>query len=145
MFKSALLCKTTLGMAAAAAACTALAAGPSSAAVVGVKAAVAPAVHTGPCPFTFKFEGEIVSNSPGVVQYRWIRSDGAIAPVQTVVFRERGAKIVTDTWTLSPPHYIGWEAVRVLSPNPVTSNKAVFKLTCYGPNGAPLPGNPLHP
>jgi hypothetical protein len=143
MLKSASLRKVSLGAAAAAAAVTALAAGPSSAAVVGAAATVAPPVHVGACPFMFKFTGKIVSNSQGVVKYRWIRSDGAIAPVQTLFFREPGTQFVSTTWTLSPPHYVGWEAIRILTPNPLISNKAVFKLTCLGPNGGPIPNNNL--
>ncbi len=137
MFKSALLGKSSLAAAATAAAFAILAAGPSNAAVVGAGASVAPPVHAGACPFTFKFTGKIQSNSPGVVTYRWMRSDGAMAPVQTLVFREPGVQLVFDTWTLSPPHYVGWEAIRILSPNPFASNKAVFKLDCKSPTGAP--------
>jgi hypothetical protein len=137
MLKSALLRRSTLAAAAAAAAFAALAAGPSSAAVISADAKVAPATHTGACPFTFNFTGTIVVNGPEIVKYRWIRSDGATAPVQTLTFRARGAQVVTDTWTLSPPHYEGWEAVRILSPNALTSNKAAFKLECYSPAGLP--------
>jgi hypothetical protein len=143
MFKSASLRKTLLATAAAAVA--ALAAGSSSAAVIGSHVTVTPVVHNGVCPFTFVFKGDIISNSPGIVKYRWIRSDGAIAPVQTLFFHERGAQFVSTTWTLSPPHYLGWEAIRVLTPNAFVSNKALFHLNCYGPNGAPTGANPLHP
>lgn len=136
MLKSAFVRKSALAAAAVLAA--ALTAGASNAAVIATSATVTPAGHAGACPFTFTFTGKIVANSQGIVKYRWIRSDGAIAPVQTLIFRERGAQVVTDTWTLSPPHYVGWEAVRILSPNAMVSNKAVFKLQCLGPNGGPL-------
>lgn len=107
----------------------ALAAGSADAAVVAAQAVVTPTAHAGACPFMFTFTGKIVSNGPGVVKYKWIRSDGAIAPVQTLVFRERGAQLVKDTWTIGRT-YQGWEAVQVLAPNALQSNPAKFDLVC---------------
>lgn len=119
-------------------AASALLAGQASAAtaIVGVN----PVSHTGACPFTFKFEGVISSPTPGVVKYQWKRSDGAIAPVQSLTFREPGRQIVTTTWELGRT-YTGWEALRLFTPTPGASNLAHFKLVCVNsplaPNGAP--------
>ena len=134
MFKSSSSRKA--GLAAILAAGAALVAGHADAAVIAADASVAPPIHAGSCPFMFKFTGKIVSNSPGVVKYKWIRSDGAIAPVQTLVFRERGARLVQDTWQIGRD-YKGWEAVRILAPNPLASNPAKFELLCRP--------SPLHP
>ena len=46
-----------------------------------------------------KFSGRIsVAGGGGRVTYRWIRSDGASGPVQTVTFDEPGPLDVTDSW-----------------------------------------------
>jgi hypothetical protein len=121
----------------AAAAASALLAGQASAATAVV--AVNPVTHTGACPFMFKFQGVISSPTPGVVKYQWKRSDGAIAPIQTLVFREPGRQIVTDTWTIGRT-YAGWEALRLMTPVPGASNLAHFKLVCVNPlTGGPQP------
>ena len=121
----------------AAVAASALLAGHANAAtaVVGVN----PVSHVGGCPFMFKFEGVISSPTPGVVKYQWKRSDGAIAPVETLTFREPGRQIVTTTWTIGRS-YAGWEALRLYTPVPGASNLAHFKLVCVNPlTGGPQP------
>jgi hypothetical protein len=97
-------------------------------------ASVTPHEHTGSCStgFKFTFNGTIsVSSGPVSVTYKWIRSDGAIAPSETLHFPGTGAqsKPVSDTWTLSGD-YSGWEAIEILTPNAVKSNRAMFTLTC---------------
>jgi hypothetical protein len=71
-------------------------------------------------------------DSPGEVKYKWIRSDNANAPVQKIVFKKPGSQVVKTTWTLgaSGKTYNGWQAVQILSPNAMTSNKAEFTLEC---------------
>lgn len=95
-------------------------------------ASVNPLLHQGACPFMFKFQGIISSPTQAVVKYRWIRSDGAIAPVQTVTFERAGRVAVYDTWTIGRS-YVGWEALQLYTPNGFVSNKAVFKLRCVNP------------
>jgi hypothetical protein len=97
--------------------------------VVKVTASVTPTSWTGKCPKRFEFVGKITVNRPGVVKYRWIRSDGAGAPVKTLRFRRPGTLNVTSYWQLSSPG-TKWEAVEILAPNKMTSNKAVFTLRC---------------
>lgn len=86
--------------------------------------------NVGPDTVRFNFEGRIVTNGPATVKYQWIRSDGAIAPVETLVFPSASSKIVTTYWQLGkrnePLHL--WEAVKILSPNAMTSNKAHITL-----------------
>lgn len=74
----------------------------------------------------------ITVNAPCVVKYRWLRSDGAVdsqAP-HTLVFKKAGAQSVSTEWNLWAKSYEGWQALEVLSPNALTSNKAAFKIYC---------------
>jgi hypothetical protein len=100
--------------------------------VIRVYASVNPTSFKGECPKVFEFTGKIASDSPGIVKYKWLRSDNAQAPEQTINFNAPGTQIVTTTWTLGGPGmtYNGWEAIQILSPNPMTSNKAAFTLKC---------------
>lgn len=98
---------------------------------------VNPPAYAGACPFTFKFQGVVSSPTPAVVKFRWIRSDGAIAPLQTIVFERAGRRPVYDTWTIGRS-YAGWEALQIYTPTGFVSNKAFFKLRCVNPlTGAP--------
>lgn len=100
-----------------------------TAAVIEVTASVNPVEYSGACPKRFEFVGVIAVNKPCVVKYKWIRSDNAISPVETIVFRRRGIKRVTSYWELGA---VGehWEAAEILAPNHMVSNKAIFKLDC---------------
>lgn len=102
-------------------------------AVTGTALAADPANYNGPCPGVIKFHGKIAANGQGEVKYQFIRSDGAVGPVQTLMFTGSGSKPVSTTWTLGGPalpEYVGWEAIKILSPNPMESNHADFKLLC---------------
>lgn len=92
-----------------------------------------PASYSGKCPATITFNGSISVTKPGKVQFKFIRSDNAHAPVQTLEFTQPGSKPVSTTWTLgSPalPEYEGWQAIQIVYPQPVTSNRAAFKVRC---------------
>jgi len=103
------------------------------------------------CPVMIRFRGFITATgwSPTAnrqVQFKWIRSDGADAPTQTLNF-PAGAdrKEVDTTWTLSADG-TNWEALQVSYP-PITnntSNHAVFTLTCPTPGSLTKP-SPLIP
>lgn len=97
--------------------------------VVKVTAFVTPTNFTGPCPKRFEFTAKITVNKPGVVKFKWIRSDNANAPVKTISFKRPGTRKVTSYWQLSSQG-TKWKAVQVLAPNKMTSNKAVFTLRC---------------
>ena len=88
-----------------------------------------PAAYSGNCPTTINFRGMITASEAGRVQYKFIRSDGANAPVQTLSFTAPGTKPVNTTWMLGRS-YTGWEAVKIVYPQEVESNKANFKITC---------------
>lgn len=97
--------------------------------VTSVTVSVTPPSFEGPCPKLFAFAGIIVADSPGVVKYKWIRSDGAMAPEQELTFQKPGKQAVKSSWTIGKS-YAGWEAVQILSPNPLVSNRASFTLRC---------------
>ena len=114
-------------------AASALSANTASAAVAAHLTAT-PTSFIGLCPALITFNGKIKSTTQGEVKYKFTRSDGAIAPVQTLIFREPGIQSVTDTWTLGGipalPTYAGWEAIEILAPAPGASNHATFKIHC---------------
>jgi hypothetical protein len=105
--------------------------------VVKVTAAVNPTSYSGKCPKRFEFFGNITVDKAGVVKYKWIRSDGATAPVQTIRFRGPGTKRVATYWQLSAQGQ-HWQAVEILEPNPMTSSKAVFTLRCTPSDQQPV-------
>jgi hypothetical protein len=113
--------------------------GELAARVTGVKVTVNPTSYKGKCPKTFTFYGVIRSNKAGIVRYQWKRSDGAVAPVKTIRFRRRGTKRVSTTWTIGKT-YSGWQAIQILSPNNMWSNRAPFKLVCLGSPVVVKPG-----
>jgi hypothetical protein len=94
-----------------------------------------PPLYVGPCPGVIHFSGWI-SGGVGMVKYQWYRSDGATGPVETAVIGPRDRVGITDTWTLGGvpalPTYSGWEAVRILAPKGLPSNRATFTLRCLG-------------
>jgi hypothetical protein len=80
------------------------------------------------------FKAKLQATAAGRVKYTWIRSDGATGPIEYVDFTEAGVMHVETTWTPGDastlPTFVGWEQLKVLSPNATVSNKANFKLTC---------------
>ncbi|MEW6209932.1 MAG: hypothetical protein AB1631_16320, partial [Acidobacteriota bacterium] len=101
--------------------------------VTAVSLTASPAKYEGPCPGVIHFSGKITVNGKGTVKYTFLRSDGATAPISTLNFDGPGSKPVVTTWTLGGaalPHYSGWEAIKILSPNAMVSNKAGFELIC---------------
>lgn len=108
--------------------------GPTDFRVVEVILRADPAEYVGPCPVTITFSGRIsVAGGGGTVSYKFLRNDGASAPVQTLVFDSPGSKDVMDTWTLggdSLQSYSGWQAIQIFDPEERTSNEAAFSITC---------------
>src|SRR5262245_54918018 len=104
--------------------------------VEGAGLEAVPASYNGACPGVIKFNGKIQANGQGAIKYRFVRSDGATGPIEYLNFDSAGVKYVSTTWTLgdasSLPSYQGWEAIKILSPNEVESNRANFKLVCKG-------------
>lgn len=117
-----------------------LMAGSLSAKVTKVNVKVDPTHFAGKCPAVFTFTAVIEADAPGTVKVQWKRSDGAIAPVQNVVFtmplshkgKKPAPKTITTTWTLGGEGktYRNWMALAILEPNAMMSSKAEFKLEC---------------
>jgi hypothetical protein len=113
---------------------------------------VKPASYSGNCPALISFRGFISVSQPTTVQYKFVRSDNAQAPVQTLNFPKAGQQEVTNTWQLggpSLPTYSGWEAIEVISPVSAESNKAEFNIRCAGQQrgqaGQPEPAATIQP
>jgi hypothetical protein len=87
----------------------------------------------GPCPVALKFAGSVTVNASGTVKYSFLRSDGAMSPVETLHFDSAGTRTVPTVWTLGGPDlttYEGWQVIRILSPNVIESDKASFVFQC---------------
>lgn len=85
------------------------------------------------CSQKFVFSAKIYANAAMTVNYKWLRSDGATAPSQSITFTGAGSQTVTDEWTLSRASgqsYSGWKRIEVTSPGSTLSNKAEFTISC---------------
>jgi serine/threonine protein kinase/tetratricopeptide (TPR) repeat protein len=88
-----------------------------------------PTHYVGPAPARIAFRGKITADGPGTVSYTFLRSDGAAGPVHTLTFDKAGVKEVSTAWFRSGKFNVdGWQAIKVLSPNYVVSEKARFKV-----------------
>jgi hypothetical protein len=88
--------------------------------------------YTGTCPVVITFSGRISAVGGGRVSYKFLRNDGASAPVETLTFDAPGSKDVSTTWTLGGPGdaYAGWQAIQILEPQELTSAQATFAIQC---------------
>jgi hypothetical protein len=98
-------------------------------AVTGASASVDPLSFAGACPKSYTCSAVITANGPGIVTYRWERSDGGSSPLQTVSFAVAGSQAVTTGWSRNATGN-HWVKVRTVSPNEVLSNQANFTLDC---------------
>jgi tetratricopeptide (TPR) repeat protein len=91
-----------------------------------------PVDYVGACPVRITFSGRISVNGSGTVSYKFLRSDGAIAPTQTLTFDGPGSQDISTTWDLggSGMTYSGWEQIQILDPQSLTSNQAAFNIQC---------------
>ncbi len=97
-----------------------------------------PESYAGKCPTVITFKGHIAAagmitvSKPVTVKYTFIRSDGVTGPVQTITFTKQGAQTVTNTWHIGGPGFStsGWQAIKIISPDPKESKKASFTLNC---------------
>ena len=106
---------------------------PTGIRVVEVFLRADPFDYVGPCPVTIKFSGRIsVVGGSGIVSYKFLRSDGASAPIQTLTFDSPGSKDVSTTWRLGGPRftYSGWQSIKIFEPQEIESNHAIFKIQC---------------
>ncbi len=99
--------------------------------VTGIIVGVDQYPFTGPCPKTIHFWGTIAVNGPGIVVYRWERSDGVTTAPETITFTAAGLQTVTNLWTRGEG--TGWQRLHVLTPNDAVSSQIDFALTCWNP------------
>jgi hypothetical protein len=100
--------------------------------VLGATLSAQPADYHGRCPTIITFRGRIhATGGRGRVSYRFLRSDEAVAPIQTVEV-DRPISHLETTWTLGGPTetFEGWQALQILEPQAVTSVPARFRIRC---------------
>jgi hypothetical protein len=88
---------------------------------------------SGTCNNEVMFKGTISSEKPGKVQYKFIRSDGKLLPVETIEFSAPGTKEVSSKWTLNGSFQAenkGWQAIKIVYPEDIESAKAEFDFIC---------------
>lgn len=91
--------------------------------------------YQGSCPRTLTFKGEVYSLYPGKIQYRFVRSDGALMPIETVEFNKTyfNTKKIQTNWIMNVT-YSGWVQLQMLYPIELQSNKAYFSVKCENEN-----------
>ena len=88
-----------------------------------------PKVYSGPSPAKFEFVGKIKTNGPGLVKYTFLRSDYAQGPTFTLKFDKAGVEEVNTSWQLGgKDKFAGWEVLKILAPNEMSSEKAQVKI-----------------
>jgi hypothetical protein len=77
----------------------------------------------------------ITSNAAGTVTYHWTRSDGASAPVQTLVFGSAGTQDVHESWFLGSvwAGTTNWLGIYIDSPNHQDFGHKQFTIACSSP------------
>ncbi len=81
------------------------------------------------CPVTVGFSAWITASASGAVTWRIVRSDGATGAVHTLKFGSAGQQPISEVWSLSTS-LTGSITLEVLSPTPITSAPATFRLDC---------------
>jgi len=75
-----------------------------------------------------------VAGGAGKVTYSIVRGDGVTSPVETISFAAAGSQDVRTSWTLGRAdlsrNYTSWVALRILSPQPLESEKINFSADC---------------
>jgi len=87
----------------------------------------------GACPTTITFNGTITLTSGSAqVTYRFLRSDQAVSPAQTLTFEAPATKQVSTQWRLGAAgaRTTGWQAIQVTEPVSLQSDRAEFSLMC---------------
>ena len=102
--------------------------------VTAVALTVDPREYKGPCPALFTFRGTVtVEGGPGEITYKWLRSDGATAPVEKLKLAVPGPKLIESRWDLgTQPErpFEAWQRLLVLTPQRLESKSAGFAMTC---------------
>ncbi len=100
---------------------------------ITIKLDVDKASYAGTCPASVNFKGTITSDKPGKIQYRFIRSDGVLQPVETLEFGIPETKEIESKWTAGntkTPLFEGWQSLKIVYPEEIESEKVFFKAAC---------------
>jgi len=92
-----------------------------------------PADYVGSCPTIFRFHGTIRVKGGGRVTYRFQRSDHPTTPIKEVDVGSGSVARVETEWHLgrqSETPFEGWQTLELLTPQPLTSEPATFRMTC---------------
>jgi len=100
--------------------------------ITGISLQAVPDTFRGSCPATIRFEGEIRVTGPATITYRFVRSDNATGPIQTITADRAGSLPVLTEWHLGGlgSSYSGWEQLIVLNQSGASSGQARFSLAC---------------
>ncbi|NWG12890.1 MAG: hypothetical protein HXY20_05065 [Acidobacteria bacterium] len=98
------------------------------------QAVTGPLTYQGSCPVTLQFAGKIGSSVSGPIQYRFVRSDGAIAPITSITVEAGKSHAVETKWTLARSA-TAWMEIEILYPQPMKSNRVEFKVDCSTAGG----------
>jgi len=56
-----------------------------------------------------------------------VRSDGAIMPLRTLIFKTAGTKEIKDAWVFKQA-FSGWMQIKIEAPAAAESNQAAFEV-----------------
>ena len=98
--------------------------------VVQVTLRADPSDYKGRCPTTIRFHGTIRVQGHGRVSYSFPRSDGARGPVETTEVDSASPATVETYWMFGQRPFEGWLALQIVAPQPMTSERAAFRITC---------------
>ncbi|WP_174285316.1 hypothetical protein [Sphingomonas bacterium] len=109
-----------------------------------VTARANPIHYVGKCPAVITFDAHVSVVGAPAIEYRFIRSDGATGPMQSIESPPPGMPTST-TWTLGGStlkHYEGWEQLVVKeirqkvphgkASRTISGNRAAFSIDCTG-------------
>lgn len=110
--------------------------------VVAVTLKAEPPTYRGLCPASVRFSGRISVDGPGLVSYRFVRSDGTKGLVEALTFTGAESEDVSTTWDVGNSSRTGtkkfeaWESIQILEPERHEA-RASFVATCD-----PIPPSP---
>lgn len=100
--------------------------------VTDVRVEMTPLFAEIPCdyfPYTFDVKFRITVDGPATITFHRMRSDGAVAPAEEVVFSGAGTKEFHDYYRVGKPGNY-WFRVNVIGPNPVVGESS-SKVECH--------------
>ena len=108
--------------------------------VTDVRLRLAPDGYTGPCPHPIRLVGEITTNGPGTVWYRFLAGAVSSSPEGTIRFSAAGTKTVTAEGTIrSTPRVPNASMLAIMQdsagnhgPQTLSSGPVGYNITCSG-------------